>query len=161
MAKEAVYEQSIALYIAAYIYQQVMAGPPPITTGLVMAIQSRQGSLSIALYLIEFGIIQDVTLPTKKTYAQPYVCSTFSVHDCTADIVWRTNSSKTGFTEVEVMVEGTPPTVTEKKNATEEEQEEEDQGVQSIQFLDTMQIRISADMKHLKPSLEIELVNPF
>ncbi|ORY96315.1 hypothetical protein BCR43DRAFT_491479 [Syncephalastrum racemosum] len=161
MTKEAVYEQSILLYVAAYIYQQVMAGPPIITTGLVMAVQSRQGVLSIVLYLIEFGIIHDVTLPTKKTYACQYACSTYSVHDCTADIVWRTNASKTAMTEVEVMVDGMSPTVIEKKDPVEEEQEEEDQEVQAVHFLDTMQVRIKTDMKHLKPSLEIELVNPF
>ncbi|KAI8144946.1 hypothetical protein BJV82DRAFT_606849 [Fennellomyces sp. T-0311] len=143
-AKDTVYEQSVALYTTAFIYRQCLDTPDGsiIRSATVVSLQPPH---SITLLIPEYAMEKEIhLLSTEALHAVHYDPATN-----TMELVWRSTTSLL------------PTESAESELVLTVEQESNHYQSSTVGCLSNVSICISADIKLIRPALDIQLVNPF
>lgn len=154
IARDAVYRASCALYTAAFVYSQKEIHQQAIV------INMRPEHLT--LYFPDYQLAQEITLDKD---ALPGGQATFDAATHTMEIDWervavRPTTASNNDDKVEEGNHEEGNNLIVDLDDHEEEEYVEDQTTMSLKFLSVIDVIVSADMKVVRPKLQVVIVNP-
>lgn len=147
-------QASKALYTSAYVYRECLEGRPVIQQAVVIGIQHH----TLTLYIPDYDLQKDVYLLNHPGILH----TTFHSADHSMEVTWEGDEIS--------QVEEEPPTsssmaVDDHNSDLVLTVDDEEHGLRHtstsiVEFMSCIDIRITSDMKVVRPCLDIQLVNP-